>query len=95
MDKLLKFWPLAVAAFFVISGVGGTQYQIKSHTDSIKDLEAFVAATNEKLAQIAANPKFLQITLNKLEIEDLSESVDENEEWLSELQWSINELEKR
>jgi len=34
----------------------------------------------------------IQIKLNAIEIEDLSESIDENEEWLSELQWQIDSL---
>ena len=59
------------------------QLQIKGHTDSIQELKAFVTATN---------PKLVQITLNEKEIADLGESVDENEEWLGELQWQVNEL---
>ena len=34
----------------------------------------------------------IQIQLNKLEIIDLSENIDEAEEWLEELQWRIDEL---
>lgn len=59
MDKALKYWPVAVAAFAILSA--GVTAQI-------------------------------QIQLNKLEIEDLSEGIDEAEEWLEELQWRIDDL---
>ena len=48
------------------------------------------------LAVVAVTSSFataqFQIKLHSMEIEDLSESVDENEEWLSELQHQINQL---
>ena len=86
MDKLLKLWPIAMAAFFIVSAVVTAQLQIKSQADSIKELKTFVTSTI---------PTMLQIQLNQREIEDLSEGLDDAEEWLGELQWSVNELEKR
>lgn len=83
MEKALKYWPIVVAAFAIISAGVTAQYQIKSHSDSIQELKAFVTAIN---------PKLLQITSNKDELTDLSESIDENEEWLGELQYQINNL---
>ena len=83
MDKLMKYFPVALAVFAIITAGVTAQLQIKGHTDSIKELKEFVTATN---------PKLVQITLNEKEIADLNESVDENEEWLGELQWQVNEL---
>ena len=79
----MKYFPVALAVFAVITAGVTAQLQIKGHTDSIKELKQFVKATN---------PKLVQITLNKNEIDDLSESIDENEEWLEELQWQFNQL---
>lgn len=86
MDKLMKYWPVALAILAVITAGVTAQVQIKSQGDTIKELTAFNKSTMETL---------LQIRLNQREIEDLSEGIDELEEWASELQWSVNELEKR
>ena len=59
MKEAMKYWPVALAAFAIISGALTAQFQIQ---------------------------------MNKLEIEDLSESVDANEEWLNELQWRLDGL---
>ena len=59
MKKVLPYWPVAVAAFAIISAGLTAQFQIQ---------------------------------LNKMEIEDLSESVDDNEAWLSDIQWQLDEL---
>ena len=59
MKKFLPYWPVAVAAFAIISGALTAQFQIQ---------------------------------LNKMELADLSESIDENEEWLSELQQRLDQL---
>jgi len=59
MVNAMKYWPVAVAIFAIISGALTAQFQIQ---------------------------------MNKLEIVDLSESIDENEEWLEELQWQIDDL---
>jgi len=86
MDKLTKWFPIALAIFAVIAAGVTAQSQISIQGDTIKELTAFNRSTMETL---------LQVKLNQREIEDLSESVDDNEDWLGELQWSINELEKR
>lgn len=59
MANIMKYWPVAVGMFAIISAGMTAQFQI---------------------------------ALNKSEIADLSESIDENEEWLGELQWEINQL---
>ena len=83
MANIMKYFPVALAVFAVISAGVTAQLQIKGHTDSIKELKAFVEATN---------PKLVQVQLNTLEIVDLSEGIDEAEEWLGEIQWEINQL---
>ena len=50
-----------------------------------------VAAAIFAIISAGATAQF-QIQLNKLEIIDLSENIDEAEEWLEELQWQIDEL---
>ena len=59
MANIMKYWPVAVAAFAILSAGATAQFQIQ---------------------------------LNKLEIIDLSENIDEAEEWLEELQWQIDNL---
>ena len=59
MANVMKYWPVAVVAFAIISGALTAQFQIQ---------------------------------LNKMELADLSESIDENEEWLSELQQRLDQL---
>lgn len=59
MANIMKYWPVALAAFAIVSAGATAQFQIQ---------------------------------LNKLEIEDLSEGIDEAEEWLEELQWRIDDL---
>jgi len=60
MEKALKYWPVAVASFAILSAGVTAQIQIK---------------------------------LNAIEIADLSEGLDEAEEWLSELQYQLDNLE--